>query len=91
MLVVVDDQNNKCLFYGSTLQKSVRQHPPCSTIVSSPTLVIGFNQIMEVKKKFVKVRACGGEILATIIIDMYLIMQVSFSSMHGCDCSAPWS
>ncbi|KAE8023251.1 hypothetical protein FH972_008972 [Carpinus fangiana] len=30
--MLVDDQNNKCLFYGSTLQKSIRQHPPCSTI-----------------------------------------------------------
>ncbi|XP_059448834.1 uncharacterized protein LOC132180016 isoform X1 [Corylus avellana] len=30
--MLVDDQNNKCLFYGSSLQKSIRQHPPCSTI-----------------------------------------------------------
>lgn len=30
--MLVDDQNNKCLFHGSTLQKSVRQNPPCSTI-----------------------------------------------------------
>ncbi|KAL6190073.1 hypothetical protein ACLB2K_036473 [Fragaria x ananassa] len=26
-----DDQNNKFLFYGSTLQKSIRQDPHCST------------------------------------------------------------
>lgn len=30
--MLVDDQNKKCLFYGSTLQKSIRQNPPCSTI-----------------------------------------------------------
>ncbi|XP_004301657.1 PREDICTED: 50S ribosomal protein L18-like [Fragaria vesca subsp. vesca] len=29
--MLVDDQNNKCLFYGSTLQKSIRQDPNCST------------------------------------------------------------
>lgn len=36
--MLVDDQNKKCLFYGSTLQKSIRQNPPCSTIVSIPSL-----------------------------------------------------
>ncbi|XP_062087115.1 uncharacterized protein LOC133793886 [Humulus lupulus] len=30
--VLVDDQNKKCLFYGSTLQKSIRQNPHFSTI-----------------------------------------------------------
>lgn len=30
--MLVDDQNKKCLFYGSTLQKSIRQNPPCSTM-----------------------------------------------------------
>lgn len=30
--MLVDDQNKKCLFYGSTLQKSIRQNSPCSTI-----------------------------------------------------------
>lgn len=29
--MLVDDQNKKCLFYGSTLQKSIRANPPCST------------------------------------------------------------
>ncbi|KAL6186835.1 hypothetical protein ACLB2K_042954 [Fragaria x ananassa] len=29
--ILVDDQNNKFLFYGSTLQKSIRQDPHCST------------------------------------------------------------
>ncbi|MCD9559797.1 hypothetical protein HAX54_018096 [Datura stramonium] len=29
---LVDDQNKKCLFYGSTLQKSIRGDPPCNTI-----------------------------------------------------------
>ncbi|KAF9626192.1 hypothetical protein IFM89_031319 [Coptis chinensis] len=29
---LVDDQNKKCLFYGSTLQKSIRDNPSCSTI-----------------------------------------------------------
>ncbi|CAN4124497.1 unnamed protein product [Withania somnifera] len=29
---LVDDLNKKCLFYGSTLQKSIRGDPPCSTI-----------------------------------------------------------
>ncbi|CAL5188764.1 unnamed protein product [Lathyrus oleraceus] len=29
--MLVDDQNKKCLFYGSTLQKSFRENPPCST------------------------------------------------------------
>ncbi|KAB1208357.1 50S ribosomal protein L18, chloroplastic [Morella rubra] len=31
-VMLVDDQNKKCLYYGSTLQKSIRDHPPCSTI-----------------------------------------------------------
>ncbi|TKY69672.1 50S ribosomal protein L18 [Spatholobus suberectus] len=30
--MLVDDKNKKCLFYGSTLQKSFRQDPPCSTL-----------------------------------------------------------
>ncbi|KAH7683612.1 Ribosomal protein L18 protein [Dioscorea alata] len=30
--MLVDDQNKKTLFYGSTLQKSIRQDLPCSTI-----------------------------------------------------------
>ncbi|KAL6192769.1 hypothetical protein ACLB2K_033855 [Fragaria x ananassa] len=30
--MLVDDQNKKCLFYGSTLQKSIRQDPHCSTV-----------------------------------------------------------
>ncbi|KAL5553776.1 hypothetical protein UlMin_041260 [Ulmus minor] len=30
--MLVDDHNKKCLFYGSTLQKSIRQNPPCTTI-----------------------------------------------------------
>lgn len=36
--MLVDDQNKKCLFYGSTLQQSIRGNgnPPCSTIVSTP-------------------------------------------------------
>uniref|UniRef100_M1BKQ0 50S ribosomal protein L18, chloroplast n=1 Tax=Solanum tuberosum TaxID=4113 RepID=M1BKQ0_SOLTU len=29
---LIDDQNKKCLFYGSTLQKSIRGDPPCNTI-----------------------------------------------------------
>ncbi|KAL6294741.1 hypothetical protein ACE6H2_002883 [Prunus campanulata] len=29
--MLVDDQNKNCLFYGSTLQKSMRQNSPCST------------------------------------------------------------
>lgn len=32
---LVDDQNKKCLFYGSTLQKTIRGDPPCSTIEAS--------------------------------------------------------
>ncbi|KAL3751599.1 hypothetical protein ACJRO7_012430 [Eucalyptus globulus] len=32
--MLVDDQNKKCLFYGSTLQKSFRDNPPCTTSVS---------------------------------------------------------
>ncbi|KAI3669443.1 hypothetical protein L6452_40678 [Arctium lappa] len=30
--MLIDDQNKKCLFYGSTLQQSVRSTPACSTI-----------------------------------------------------------
>ncbi|CAL0318240.1 unnamed protein product [Lupinus luteus] len=30
--MLVDDKNKKCLFYGSTLQKSFRENPPCSTV-----------------------------------------------------------
>ncbi|KAK0573920.1 hypothetical protein LWI29_015547 [Acer saccharum] len=30
--MLVDDQNKRCLFYGSTLQKSIRGDPPCTTI-----------------------------------------------------------
>ncbi|XP_022631300.1 uncharacterized protein LOC106777358 isoform X1 [Vigna radiata var. radiata] len=33
--MLVDDKNRSCLFYGSTLQKSIRQDPSCSTLVSS--------------------------------------------------------
>ncbi|OVA09812.1 Ribosomal protein L18/L5 [Macleaya cordata] len=29
--MLVDDQNKKLLFYGSTLQKSIRENPCCST------------------------------------------------------------
>ncbi|PIN13776.1 hypothetical protein CDL12_13608 [Handroanthus impetiginosus] len=28
--MLVDDQNKKCLFYGSTLQKSMRKDPSCT-------------------------------------------------------------
>ncbi|XWS34115.1 hypothetical protein CRYUN_Cryun21dG0012000 [Craigia yunnanensis] len=31
-VVLVDDQNKKCLFSASTLQKSIRDDPPCTTI-----------------------------------------------------------
>ncbi|KAK4786283.1 hypothetical protein SAY86_002972 [Trapa natans] len=30
--MLVDDQNKKCFFYGSTLQRSIRGDPPCSTV-----------------------------------------------------------
>ncbi|KAI5679018.1 hypothetical protein M9H77_09968 [Catharanthus roseus] len=30
--ILVDDQQNKCLFYATTLQMSIRGDPPCSTI-----------------------------------------------------------
>ncbi|XVE91506.1 hypothetical protein REPUB_Repub01dG0015700 [Reevesia pubescens] len=30
--MLVDDQNKKCLFNGSTLQKSIRDDPTCTTI-----------------------------------------------------------
>ncbi|XP_073300771.1 large ribosomal subunit protein uL18c isoform X2 [Primulina huaijiensis] len=30
--MLVDDQNKKCLFYGSTLQKSIRSNTACTTI-----------------------------------------------------------
>ncbi|CAA3026370.1 50S ribosomal L18 [Olea europaea subsp. europaea] len=32
--MLVDDQNKKCLFYGSTLQKSIRKDPTCTTVLS---------------------------------------------------------
>lgn len=35
--MLVDDFNKKCLFYASTLQKSIRGDPPCTVIVSSAT------------------------------------------------------
>ncbi|XP_004308574.1 PREDICTED: 50S ribosomal protein L18, chloroplastic-like [Fragaria vesca subsp. vesca] len=34
-VILVDDQNKKCLFYGSTLQKAIRQDPHCSTVVAA--------------------------------------------------------
>ncbi|XVF03325.1 hypothetical protein REPUB_Repub04eG0251500 [Reevesia pubescens] len=30
--MLVDDKNKKCLFYGSTLQKYIRDDPSCTTI-----------------------------------------------------------
>ncbi|KAJ4826979.1 hypothetical protein Tsubulata_045793 [Turnera subulata] len=36
--MLVDDQNKKCLFYGSTLQKSLRDDPPCTTIEAAQSL-----------------------------------------------------
>ncbi|KAJ9561811.1 hypothetical protein OSB04_006971 [Centaurea solstitialis] len=33
--MLVDDQNKKCLFYGSTLQQSIRSTPDCTTVVST--------------------------------------------------------
>ncbi|EEF39938.1 50S ribosomal protein L18, chloroplast precursor, putative [Ricinus communis] len=36
--MLVDDQNKKCLFYGSTLQKSLRGSPPCSKIEAAKCL-----------------------------------------------------
>ncbi|XP_042429907.1 50S ribosomal protein L18-like isoform X2 [Zingiber officinale] len=33
--MLVDDQNKKTLFYGSTLQKSIRGNPPCTSAVRS--------------------------------------------------------
>ncbi|CAK9136334.1 unnamed protein product [Ilex paraguariensis] len=30
--MLVDDQKKNCLFYCSTLQRSIRQDPPCTTI-----------------------------------------------------------
>lgn len=42
--MLVDDKNKKCLFYGSTLQKSIRQNPSCTTIVSIPSSVRGCYQ-----------------------------------------------
>ncbi|KAL6567703.1 hypothetical protein OROGR_001371 [Orobanche gracilis] len=33
--MLVDDQNKKCLFYGSTLQKSIRKDPSCTTAESA--------------------------------------------------------
>ncbi|KAK8715045.1 hypothetical protein V6N13_042388 [Hibiscus sabdariffa] len=30
--MLVDDRNKKCLFYGSTLQKSIRDDTTCSTV-----------------------------------------------------------
>ncbi|KAL5759508.1 hypothetical protein ACOSQ2_018346 [Xanthoceras sorbifolium] len=30
--MLVDDENKRCLFYGSTLQKFIRGDPPCTTI-----------------------------------------------------------
>ncbi|KAL0421075.1 UNVERIFIED_CONTAM: 50S ribosomal protein L18, chloroplastic [Sesamum latifolium] len=30
--MLVDDQNKKCLFYGSTLQKSIRKDQSCTTV-----------------------------------------------------------
>ncbi|CAM8984111.1 unnamed protein product [Rhodiola kirilowii] len=30
--MLIDDHNKKCLFYGSTLQRSMREDPPCTKI-----------------------------------------------------------
>ncbi|KAI3989757.1 hypothetical protein MKX01_040727 [Papaver californicum] len=30
--MLIDDKNKTCLFYGSTLQKSIRDNPSCTTI-----------------------------------------------------------
>lgn len=40
--MLVDDQNQKCLFYGSTLQKSIRDKPPRTTIVSPKVRFFGY-------------------------------------------------
>ena len=37
--MLVDDQNKRCLFYGSTLQKSIHGNNPCSAIVSTPCML----------------------------------------------------
>ncbi|GMI99890.1 hypothetical protein like AT1G14205 [Hibiscus trionum] len=33
--MLVDDKNSKCLFYGSNLQKSIRNDPACTTVESA--------------------------------------------------------
>ncbi|XP_068643992.1 uncharacterized protein [Aristolochia californica] len=33
--MLVDDHNKKCLFYASTLQKSIRDSPSCTTVTAA--------------------------------------------------------
>lgn len=40
--MLVDDQNKRCLFYGSTLQKPILGDPPCTKIVSP--LIVRFDE-----------------------------------------------
>lgn len=49
--MLVDDFNKKCLFYASTLQKSIRGDPPCTVIVSLATWNT-LNLFVSAKKTF---------------------------------------
>lgn len=48
--ILVDDQNKKCLFYGSTLQKSIRDDPTVTTSVSTPYVLESFEIFMLVER-----------------------------------------
>lgn len=43
--MLVDDQNKKTLFYASTLQKSIRGGPDCSTIVRTLSMCFLFSSV----------------------------------------------
>ena len=48
--MLVDDQNKRCLFSSSTLQKSIRDDPPCTTIVSTPQVLERFGIFLLVER-----------------------------------------
>ncbi|GAB2280267.1 hypothetical protein Dimus_014909 [Dionaea muscipula] len=43
--MLVDDENKKCLFYGSTLQKSIRDDPSMTTVVT-PSFLVSYRNIV---------------------------------------------
>lgn len=82
--MLVDDYNKKCLFYGSTLQKSIRGDPPCTVIVSSPPENINLEFIRQLSSILLDSALISARFIVFGGIVFASLVSICFTNLLSC-------